>query len=142
VIETRTQAALVLLRAHLRKLDLGEPIANFEIERGLRVDYGLPRRRLAFELVDPVQSQATTSQDFIDRHNLAMALGYRIFRFSIEDVVNGRESAIVRRWADQFARRAPKIPGDKPAVGHSGQLKPDRQFLLFACRRSPPSDRR
>ena len=109
--------AHILFREHMKELDL-TLLAEYKFhpERKWRFDFivGRPVKaappnvlfRTAFEIEGGIWSNGRHTrgrgyQEDLQKYNSATALGWRVFRFSTEDVLSGKAKAFVREWLNQ-----------------------------------------
>jgi very-short-patch-repair endonuclease len=108
-----TEAEL-LMEIHLNELGLvpWEPELRFDTRRKWRFDYAVPRLRVAIEIEGGIfpfrnaRGEMTVGghvrgahyQSDLDKYNTAAALGWRVFRFSTEDIVMARDIICLRLW--------------------------------------------
>src|SRR6266700_7729863 len=86
---------------------------RFHDTRAWRFDFAIPSHMLAIELeggIHPfrdkrgnlvMQGGHTTGRGYqqnLDKYNEATALGWRLFRFSVEDVKTGKAKQVLARW--------------------------------------------
>lgn len=103
--------AEVLMEHHLRELfgDGSRVIAAelaFHPKRKWRFDYAVPELHLAVEIEGGIWSggRHTRGQGFqgdLDKYNAAALCGWTVFRFSTEDVMQGRDLECLRAWRDR-----------------------------------------
>jgi hypothetical protein len=103
--------APLLFREHMKELGLtllGE--YHFHPNRKWRFDFIVARervkRQVAFEIEGGIWSRGRHVrpqgfQDDLDKYNAATALGWRVFRFSTEDVFSLKAKHFVRDWLNQ-----------------------------------------
>ena len=93
--------AHVLLERHLRELGLPfEREYRFHATRRWRFDYWLPDARLAIEIEGAIWTRGRHTrgkgyQADLDKYNAATMMGYRVLRFSTDDVLRGRAKAFL-----------------------------------------------
>jgi very-short-patch-repair endonuclease len=91
----------VLLERHLRELGLPfEREYRFHATRRWRFDYWLPDARLAIEIEGAIWTRGRHTrgkgyQADLDKYNAATMMGYRVLRFSTDDVLRGRAKAFL-----------------------------------------------
>jgi very-short-patch-repair endonuclease len=101
----------LIMLADLRALHLGvvEREYRFEPTRRWRVDFVISARwvRLAVELEGGIHVQGRHNrgagmQSDLEKYQELVAAGWTLFRFSTEDVLNGRARDVLKRWAAWF----------------------------------------
>jgi very-short-patch-repair endonuclease len=96
--------AHLLLEKHLTELKLYFLAEHpFHTTRKWRLDYYLPDKGIAIEIEGGIWSRGrhTRGKGFqadLDKYNHATMLGYRLLRFSSEDVLRGRAKAFLAEW--------------------------------------------
>lgn len=95
-----------LMAIHLRELGYSdfECEYRFHPKRKWRFDFCVPRVKLAIELEGAiwVQGRHTTGQGFqadLEKYNEATLLGWKVFRFSVDDVMHGRAREVLKRFS-------------------------------------------
>jgi very-short-patch-repair endonuclease len=96
---------VTLLETHLREIGIRgfEREYRFYLPRDWRFDFAIPLRRVAIEIEGGIWTQGrhTRGEGFqrdLDKYNQATAMGWRIFRFSVEDVLTGKEIGFLREY--------------------------------------------
>ena len=120
----------ILLGMHLKELGYGDYQREFRFfpERKWRFDYAVPRRKLAIEIEGGIWGtvdrfgdassergrhlRAAGYQADLDKYNAATALGWRVFRFSTQDVMNGRDMACLSACIVRKRHRKPQERAD------------------------------
>ena len=98
-----------LLIKHLKELGLTyEQEHRFHPERRWRFDFILPEHRIAIEIeggiwVNGRHSRGYGFQKDLFKYNQAVMLGWRVLRFSTQDVLKGHTKAFLQEW---FKREA------------------------------------
>lgn len=111
-----------LLEIHLVELGLREFVTEYEFHktpgevslqifarfdafraRGWRFDYAFPDIMVAIEIEGGVwtggrHTRGCGFQDDLDKYNVAAAIGWRLFRFSTQDINEGKALAILRAY--------------------------------------------
>lgn len=91
----------ILLAKHLRELKLAfETEVRFHESRRWRWDFALTDHRIAIEIMGSTWSagrhtRGTGYQADCDKANQGTMLGWRLLRFTTEDVLNGRAKAFL-----------------------------------------------
>lgn len=93
--------AHILFEKHLQELGYGswETEARFHPERKWRFDFLLPGK-VAVEIEGAIfangrHTRGKGYQGDLDKYNQATAMGYKVFRFSTQDVLRGRAKAFL-----------------------------------------------
>lgn len=106
------------MKTHLRELGLSDFRRELEFcapERLWRFDFAIERLGIAIEIEGGIFTEGRHSrgrgyQRDLEKYNTATALGWRVFRFSVEDVLRGREipilTYVLEAWRD--SARAPE----------------------------------
>ena len=114
------QAAYILLYKHLDELGLfGQGEVKFHPTRKWRLDFvlfwkeGLVPTRIAVEIEGAIWSRGRHTrgkgyQADLDKYNAATMMGYRVLRFSTEDVFRGRAKAFLAEHLSGAAERSQK----------------------------------
>jgi hypothetical protein len=103
--------AQTLLHTHLAELGIEtEPELQFYAKRRWRMDLGCERLRLGFEIEGGAFSRGrhVRGQGFVndlEKYNVATALGYRLFRFTPQQVLSGQAREFVKDWIAPVRRR-------------------------------------
>lgn len=115
----------ILLEIHLKEL-FGEAVPEhlFHSERKWRFDCAVPSIMLACEIeggIHPFRDKNPKSQTFgqlvergrhsrgqgyqedLDKYNSAASLGWVVFRFSVKDVITGRDLEPLKQWRGLLA---------------------------------------
>lgn len=102
--------AELLMETYLRELfgDGGRIIAAelvFHPKRKWRFDYAVPELRLAIEIEGGIWTKGRHTrgagyQGDLDKYNAAKLLGWDVFRFSVDDVLNGKALECLKSWKD------------------------------------------
>lgn len=96
--------ANILLEKHLAELRLYyEPEYKFHHSRKWRVDYFLSNQGIAIEIEGGVFSRGrhTRGVGFLndmEKYNTATMMGYRVLRFSTQQVLDGSAKAFLKSW--------------------------------------------
>jgi very-short-patch-repair endonuclease len=99
----RINPAHTLFEAHLAELGLYYVVeARFHFSRKWRFDFLLDER-VAVEIEGAIWSRGrhTRGKGFqadLDKYNAATMAGYRVLRFSTDDVLKGRAKAFLKEW--------------------------------------------
>lgn len=104
--------ATVLLAMHLVELFPNEQIVEEHrfCERKWRFDFAIPSLMLALEIEGGVWSGGRHTrgkgyQGDLTKYATATSLGWTVFRFSTEDVLQGRDLEHLSRWKSERAAR-------------------------------------
>jgi len=104
------QPAHILFEKHLKELRVGmvTPEYRFHEQRRWRFDYYLLEKGIAIEIEGAIWSRGRHTrgkgyQADLDKYNAATMMGYRVLRFSTEDVMRGRAKAFL---AEHLKREA------------------------------------
>jgi very-short-patch-repair endonuclease len=96
--------ANLVLEAHMKELGL-DFVREFKFywKRKWRADYLFPSMTLV-EIEGAVftQGRHTRGAGYVkdlEKYRMAAALGYRVFRFSTQEVLNGTARAFLKEWA-------------------------------------------
>jgi very-short-patch-repair endonuclease len=104
---TRNREANLVLEAHLRELKISFlPEFKFCPDRDWRADYQAVGAKGVFllEIEGAVWTQGRHTRGAgylkdLDKYRTAAALGYKVFRFSTQEVLNGTAKAFLEKWA-------------------------------------------
>lgn len=96
----------LVLETHLREIglpDFQRELAFCAPERLWRFDYVIGRLKLAIEIEGGIftsgrHTRGSGFQEDLDKYNAATSRGWRVFRFSTEDVLSGREIETLRNF--------------------------------------------
>lgn len=104
---SRANPAHLLLETHLRELKLAfESEVRFYPKRKWRADYfvrSLSNERVLVEIEGGVWSKGrhTRGKGYLadmEKYRVAAALGYKVFRFSTQEIMNGAAKEFLRKW--------------------------------------------
>lgn len=91
----------------MRELGLADFVAEYQFHetRKWRFDYAIVRRKLAIELEGGIWNQVPGRhtrgrgfQDDLDKYNAATSARWFVFRFSVEDVMRGKDLLAIDAW--------------------------------------------
>jgi very-short-patch-repair endonuclease len=128
----------LVLSAHLRELGLGDFAREltFSAERRWRFDYAIERLKIAIEIEGGLftggrHTRGLGFQDDCDKYNAAAALGWRVFRFSVEDVLKGRDipvmtAALAQKHAVELSARPGTDEPPKMACASAAAARGER----------------
>ena len=97
-------AAQILLAQHLKELKLGPIVEElrFHAQRKWRFDLAIPDVRIAFEANGGKWSGGHRRGKAIEEENLklntATMMGWRVFQFTNEQILDGRAKEFIKRW--------------------------------------------
>lgn len=103
----RTPLSHTLLEKHLRELKCPFiPEFRFHIDRKWRFDYLLPDSNVAIEVEGSVWTQGrhTRGKGFLAdmlKYRTAAMMGYRVCRFSTQEVLNGEAKKFLQEWLER-----------------------------------------
>lgn len=96
---------VILLGIHLTELGYRnfKREVSFVDDRDWRFDFALEQRRVAIEIEGGIWTsgrhvRGRGYQEDLDKYNRATAIGWRIFRFSVEDVLTGKARATLAEF--------------------------------------------
>lgn len=100
----------IIAHHELFDLKLGKvhPEFRFDENRKWRFDFAIPQVRVALEIEGGIwragrHNRGKGMQGDMDKYNSALVLGWRVFRFSTEDVLTGRARKYLREWREANA---------------------------------------
>jgi very-short-patch-repair endonuclease len=102
------------MEEHLRELGLSWlKEVRFHAERRWRFDYMLLDAQVAIEIEGAIWTRGrhvrgAGFQADMNKYNHATMMGYRVLRFSTEDVLRGRAKAFLAEWLGAESKRAGK----------------------------------
>lgn len=93
---SRSAQLEIALERGIRRCNLPPPKwdMQFDPHRGWRADFGWPDRKL---LVDIVAETGVNSGHDCEKHNEAVFLGFRVLRFTVEQVRTGAVFEVLQR---------------------------------------------
>jgi very-short-patch-repair endonuclease len=89
----------------LRALHIGvvEREYRFEPRRRWRADFAIPKARLIVEIEGGIFSRGRHTRGVgyrndLEKYNFCVASGFTLFRFSTQDVLEGKSREILQKW--------------------------------------------
>jgi very-short-patch-repair endonuclease len=111
--QTKKTEAELVFAIHLRELGFAKCATEYEFHegRGWRFDYAIPSRRIAIEIEGGIwtagrHTRGRGYQDDLDKYNSAIVRGWKVFRFSVEDVVSGKAQDCLRQFLERWTGHA------------------------------------
>lgn len=99
----------IILRKDLWDLGVGAIVREyvFHEERRWRFDWAIPAVHLACEVEGGIWSngrhiRGKGYQNDLEKYNSAIVLGWNVFRFSTEDVLQGRARKFLLEWREHL----------------------------------------
>lgn len=93
----------LLMEFYLTELRVGwKPEFRFDATRKWRFDFAIPEQRIGVEIEGGIFTQGRHTrgrgyQNDLEKYNTATACGWRVFRFSTDDVKKGRAKPLLER---------------------------------------------